>query len=129
MGRLLNELNPRFLPLAAMLLAKLTEQKIPCIIVCTGRTQLEQDIAYQTGKSRVKYSRHQEGFAIDIVPYEIYHRDGISKLDWNTNDPIWLEIGRIGEELGLRWGGRFHPLNNIGIGWDPGHFEMLKENV
>ena len=33
--------------------------------------------------------------------------------------PRWwfYELGRLGESLGLRWGGRFSAF------WDPGHFE------
>jgi peptidoglycan L-alanyl-D-glutamate endopeptidase CwlK len=123
MGRLLNELTPRFRPLAAELLARATEQGIALMIVCTGRTAEEQAQAVRTGHSKVEHSRHQDGEAIDVAPYSEYYLHGADKLQWDGNDPIWQRLGQIGEDLGLRWGGRFHPLNASGVGWDPGHFE------
>lgn len=123
MGRRLNELSDRFRPIAVELLAQLTEAKIPVLITFTGRTAAEQAIAFASGASKVQYSKHQDGDAIDICPYDQYLLHGEDKLQWNTEDPIWKQIGAIGEGLGLRWGGRFKPLNKAGIGWDPGHFE------
>jgi hypothetical protein len=124
MSRLLKDLNSRFYPSACELLAKLTEAQIPVLITCTLRTQAEQDAAVASGHSQVAHSRHQDGMAIDIVPYDIWQEHGDDKLQWDTTDLIWLKIGAIAEALDLRWGGRFHPLNNVGIGWDPGHIEI-----
>ena len=75
------------------------------------------------GTSKVQHSKHEDGLAIDIAPFETYAIAGGNKLEWDTDNPIWLRIGQIGESLNLRWGGRFKPLNNVGIGWDPGHLE------
>lgn len=123
MGRRLSELSPRFRPLAVELLARLLEAQIPCLIVCTGRTQAEQDAAVRTGASKVAHSKHQDGDAIDIVPFDLYQLHGPDKVQWNTADAIWPHIGKIGKDLGLRWGGDFTPRNAQGVGWDPGHFE------
>ena len=123
MSRLLADLDPSFLPDAALFLAKCVEAQIPVLITCTRRTAEEQAEAVATGHSQVTHSRHQDGMAIDVVPYDLFDRDGPDKLDWDTSDPVWLKIGTIAEGLGLRWGGRFHPLNAAGIGWDPGHVE------
>lgn len=123
MGRQLAELSPRFRPLAMELLARLTEAKIPVLITCTGRSAAEQAEALRTGHSTVLRSKHQDGDAIDIAPYQQFLLHGEDKLEWDTTDPVWFRIGAIGEALGLRWGGRFKPLNAVGIGWDPGHFE------
>lgn len=119
----LDSLDPRFKPLAFALLARLTEARIAVLIANTRRTPEEQAAAVAVGNSKVAHSKHQDGLAIDVVPYTIYALHGDDKLQWDTHDLIWAKIGDIGEKLGLRWGGRFHPLNGVGIGWDPGHFE------
>lgn len=123
MGRRLDELDPRFQPLAETFLARAVEAGIPLLIVATGRTAAEQADLVRTGHSRVAHSLHQDGLAIDVAPYAIYRLHGEDKLQWDTADPVWRTLGPIGEDLGLRWGGRFHPLNLHGVGWDPGHFE------
>ena len=124
--RSLDSLSPRFRPLVDRFLARLVEAKIPVMIVSTLRTAAEQAEAVRTGHSKVKHSKHQDGDAIDVVPYSQYAIHGDNKLLWDTTDPIWLKIGAIGESVGMRWGGRFPPLNTIGVGWDPGHFEYLE---
>lgn len=127
MARRLNELSPRFLPLAEKLIARCVEANIQVLIVCTGRTDEEQAAAIAAGTSKVVRSKHQSGDAIDLVPYKIYDLYGPDKVEWDTRSPaaaaVWKRMGQIGEDLGLRWGGRFTPLNAQGLGWDPGHFE------
>lgn len=124
MSRQLDDLDPRFRSKAVELLARLTEAQIPVLIVCTSRTAAEQAKAVATGHSKVTRSRHEDGMAIDLVPFHTWELHGPDKLQWDTADPVWLQMGAIGEGLGLRWGGRFTPLNAIGVGWDPGHFEL-----
>lgn len=125
MNTSIDSLDPVFLPIAERLLARLVEARIPVLIVNTRRTPAEQAAAIAKGVSWVQHSKHEDGLAIDVVPYETYMAHGEDKLNWNTSDPIWLLIGAVGEKLGLRWGGRFHPINSIGIGIDPGHFEYV----
>lgn len=124
MSRTLDDLSPRFLPLALQLLGRAIEAKIPVLITATGRTAAEQAEAVRTGHSKVAHSKHQDGNAIDIVPWAVFQLHGEDKLQWDTLDPVWPALGAIGEALGLRWGGRFEPLNAAGVGWDPGHFEL-----
>lgn len=119
----LDHLDTKFKPYAFALLARLTEARIPVIIVNTRRTEAEQQQAIAQGVSWVVHSKHQDGLAIDVVPYQTYVIHGANKADWDTKDPIWLQIGKIVESLGLRWGGRFPPINEVGIGKDPGHAE------
>jgi len=120
----LDSLDPSFKPLAILLLARLVEARIAVVITNTRRTTREQQMALAAGNSKVAHSAHQDGLAMDVCPWETYTLSGPNKLQWDTSDDVWLRIGRIGEALGLRWGGRFHPLNAKGIGWDPGHFEL-----
>lgn len=125
MNTSLETLDPVFRPLAERLLARMVEARIPVLIVNTRRTAQEQADAVARGVSWVPHSKHEDGLAIDIVPYDTYLAHGADKLNWNTADPIWLVLGTIGESLGLRWGGRFSPINAVGIGKDPGHFEYV----
>lgn len=117
MNTSLDSLEQPFKAIALELLARLVEAKIPVLIINTRRTQEEQDKNIASGVSWVKRSKHQDGLAIDIVPYSVYDINGPDKLNWNSNDPVWETIGTIGEELGLIWGGRWKVK-------DMGHFEL-----
>lgn len=131
MSRALNDLNLKFRPLAIELLARLTEAGIPVLITDTLRTAEEQKVFLARGTSKVKHSKHQDGLAIDVVPYETYSMNGPDKLNWDTDSTAsiktWKIMGTIGKSLGLRWGGDFRPLDRNGLGWDPGHFEFVEK--
>lgn len=118
MSRRLDDLSPEFKPLAIELLARLTEAKIPVLIVDTLRTPAEHAANLANGTSWVTHSKHLDGDAIDICPYEVYNLDGPDKLQWSSSHPIWQQIGPIGEALGLRWGGRWAVR-------DMSHFERV----
>lgn len=117
MSRLLVDLAPSFQPVAMELLARLTEAGIPVMIVNTRRTPLEQAANLANGVSWIAHSKHLDGLAIDICPYDTFLLHGANKLEWDTKDPVWERIGRIGEALGLGWGGRWKQR-------DCGHFEQ-----
>lgn len=129
MGRTLDELSASFRPLAIELLARATEAGIPVLIVQTGRTWDEHQRNLAAGRSWTPVSKHLDGQtyrhtepgsdAIDLVPYLVYQAHGADKLLWDAGDPLWAKIGRLGEALGLRWGGRWHPP-------DLGHFELVR---
>lgn len=123
MSRALDDLDPRFLPLAAMLLARTVEANIPVMIINTRRTAEEQAVHVANGTSWVKHSKHQDGLAIDICPWLIFKEYGDSKLNWVASDPIWTKLGAIGERLGLRWGGRWRDTPDLG------HFEYMARPV
>ena len=116
MSRALDDLSPRFRPLAIELLARFTEAKIPVLIVDTLRTPEEHAENLRRGVSWTKHSKHLDGDAIDVVPYDVYQLNGPDKLQWGAS-PAWAVMGRIGEALGLRWGGRWSIP-------DYAHFEM-----
>jgi hypothetical protein len=120
MSRALNDLVLPFRTFAIELIARCVEARIPILIVCTRRTAEAQAEALATGHSSVVHSKHQDGLAIDLVPYEVYALHGEDKLAWNPDDPVWLRLGALGESLGLRWGGRWR------VPRDPGHFEWQK---
>ncbi len=121
----LDSLDPRFKPIAMAFLARLTEARIAVLIVNTRRTAVEQAAAVARGVSWVTHSKHEDGLALDVAPYTTWALHGDDKVLWDTHDPIWRQIGMVAEGLGLRWGGRFTPLNSIGVGKDPGHVEYI----
>ena len=118
MSRRLNDLSPRFRPIAVELLAQATEAGVPLVIVNTRRTPEQQAENVAKGVSWTLNSLHLTGDAIDVCPYSQYAAHGDTKLLWDAGDPIWQRLGVIGEALGLRWGGRWAQK-------DMGHFEMV----
>lgn len=115
-SRRLNDLDARFKPLAIELLARCAEAGIPVMIIETRRSEAEHQANLAKGVSWTAHSLHIDGLAIDICPYYQYTLHGASKLQWDGSDPAWTTIGQIGEQLGLRWGGRWKQK-------DLGHFE------
>jgi hypothetical protein len=123
MSRALDDLDPRFKPLAIALLARCVEARVAVLIVDTLRTPAEHAINLAAGTSWVARSTHLDGLAIDLVPYELYTAaPGGDKLAWAAAHPLWPKIGAIGEALGLRWGGRWTIP-------DLGHFEYVSDTV
>ncbi len=129
MSRALDDLTDDFRPKAMELLARCTEAGIAVLIVDTLRTPQEHQQNLANGTSWTALSRHLDGFqrgvgqagsdAIDICPYDTYSLAGIDKLKWDAGDPVWARLGKIGEGLGLRWGGRWKKP-------DLGHFELMR---
>lgn len=116
MSRRLDDLSPIFRPLAIELVARCAEAQIPVLIVNTRRTAAEQADNLAKGVSWVKHSKHEDGLAIDIVPYDVFQLTGADKLEWDSSNPVWEKIAKIGEGLGLRAGHRWKQK-------DSGHFE------
>lgn len=116
MSRRLDDLSPRFKPLAIELLARCVEAGIPVLVIDTLRTPAEHAANLARGVSWTTRSKHLDGDAIDICPFDVYQLHGPDKLQWNGADPVWSRLGAIGEQLGLRWGGRWRVR-------DLGHFE------
>lgn len=107
MSRALDDLSPRFRPLAVEFLARLTEAGIAVMIIDTIRTPEEHAANLARGVSWTKRSKHLDGDALDVCPYETYALVGPDRLRWDAGDPIWARIGKIAESVGLRWGGRW----------------------
>jgi len=122
MSRKLDDLDPNFKLTVFELLARLTEAGIMVQIIDTLRTPAEQAENIRKGVSWTSHSKHLpnasgKARAIDVCPYGMWNLHGPDKLQWDANDPVWQEIGRIGESLGLTWGGRWKQR-------DMGHFEV-----
>ena len=116
MSRQLDDLHPAFKPLAIELLARFVEAGIPVMIIDTLRTEEEHQANLLKGVSWTIRSKHLDGMAIDVCPWEEFSMYGPDKLAWNADNAVWEKLGEIGEALGLRWGGRWKKR-------DLGHFE------
>ncbi len=116
MSRRLDDLSPRFRPLAVELLARLTEAGIAVMVIDTLRTPEEHAANLAKGVSWTKHSKHLDGDAIDICPYEVFNASGPDKLLWDADHPLWMKVVAIGESLGLKAGARWKQR-------DMGHFE------
>ncbi len=107
-------LHPYMAVLGNKLLEKCKEKGIDVRIAETYRTRTKQAEYYGMGPgftaSAAGQSKHQFGLAMDVVPFV----NGAAVWD---NKVLFDKIGKIGEELGFRWGGRWKKP------YDPGHFE------
>jgi len=110
----LDALHPYFRDKVRELIAKCKAKGIELAIVESYRTAAKQNEYKSMGKNYTRSgggkSKHQYGLAIDVVPVI----DSVAQ--WN-NIRLWRKVGVMGEQLGLRWGGRWKSL------YDPGHFE------
>ena len=110
----LKALHPVFRDKIERLIIACEAKGIRLAVVETYRTHAKQNEYKSMGKKFTRSgggsSKHQYGLAVDLVPIV---RD---TAQWH-NDQLWKKIGTIGEQLGLRWGGRWRNP------YDPGHFE------
>jgi hypothetical protein len=110
----LDALHPYFKDKINTLISICKSKGIELAIVETYRTRSKQNEFKAMGKKYTRsaggHSKHQYGLAVDVVPVI----DSVAQWD---NVKLWRKVGAIGEQLGLRWGGRWKNP------YDPGHFE------
>lgn len=115
MSRKLSELLPEVEKLASVFLDRLRQEGIAAIVTCTYRSQAEQDELYAQGRTKpgkvvtkAKVSKHTSRRAFDIAIVKDGHPcwDIKVSVDGDTA-PDYIEAGKIGQALGLRWGGDF----------------------
>lgn len=90
-------------------------------IVQSFRSAADQAVLYAQGRTtpgkvvthaKPGSSYHEWGLAFDVAI-----ADAHGQPSWPNDMALWTQIGRLGEELGLTWGGRFPDP-------DYGHFEL-----
>lgn len=111
-SRSLHDLHPAVASKAYMHIARCErELGIKVLVTCTLRSTESQNALYKQGREtpgkivtwvRGGDSFHNWGLAYDIAPVRNGH------IVWDASDEVWQEMGRIGEELGLEWGGRWN---------------------
>lgn len=96
----------------------------PLCLLCWKRTAEEQALLYARKASSVRYSKHQDGLAMDFCFLNDLLDDG--RINWDIER--YRKIGEYWEFLGGRWGGRFgdNPATYKIEGWDAGHFEYIE---
>lgn len=130
MSRNTEDLHPEIRWRAKEIAARTADLKIPILIYFTLRTFAEQQVLYDQGRSlpghivtnaKAGESYHNYGLAFDFAILEPNQ-----EIAWNTgvdiNDnkiPDYREVGELGEDLGLQWGGRFKNLKG-----DYGHLQL-----
>lgn len=108
----LHILHPAFRNKVVMMLYECKKQGIELMVVETYRTHERQNKLRKRGRTGLSggSSKHQHYLAVDVVP--IVKKKAI----WH-NYKLWKKIGKIGENQGLTWGGKWPRLK------DYGHFE------
>lgn len=137
MSRKLDDLSNAhgFRQLVFEFLARLTEAGIHVMVIDTLRTQIEQLQNIDNGVSWTKNSLHlpqepdSKSLAIDIAPYEIWKLNGVDKLNWDINNPVWEKIAVIGEELGLTAGYRWKQRDGSHFQYKPRPTKIVKSYI
>lgn len=100
MSRSLNDLDPRFKPLAVEFLRRAEMAGFNLRVIETRRTLAQHKANVKAGVSWARHSKHIEGLAIDVCPVIL-----LKEKNWAPDSPLWPALGAIGEAVGLFWGG------------------------
>ena len=116
-SRRLEDLHPLMRPLVDAFLAACAREDIDILVTCTYRSDEEQAALYAISRTKpgrrvtnAPPGRSMHNFrlggkpaslAVDIVPMVS------GKPVWSASDPVWQKVGKLGEEAGLEWAGRW----------------------
>lgn len=113
-SRSLDTLRPGMKRLAEKFLGECFTRGLDVLVVCTMRTNEEQDALYAQGrtapgrivtKARGGQSPHNHGLAFDAYPL-IHGKLCIAYAEGDeVSDPIWQTFGQCAAAVGLEWGG------------------------
>lgn len=115
---IIRDLDPSIQVPATELVKRAYEIGIPVIVASGRRTIAEQTAIYNQGRTspggivtrvRPGTSLHELGLAFDVAPLDPHAAGGMGDVivPWPDDPAFWGILGRIGENLGLVWGGRF----------------------
>lgn len=107
----LRGVHPAIAERAALLISYFNRHGWPLVLTSAYRTQAHQDELVRQGLTSTRNSRHTAGVAFDVSFPGLSRSEALQLPSW-----VWQTIGRAGESLGLRWGGRFSE-------YDPFHFD------
>ena len=134
-SRDLKELTPEVRAKAEQHVAKCLDFGITLLVYCTYRDSEAQLALYQQGRTtpgkivtnaKPGESYHNFRLAYDCVPVVN------GKPVWDGSDPIWAVVGRLGEEVGLEWAGRWRgKLKEVAHFQAPGYVlaDLRRKNV
>ena len=107
-SRKLEDLLPQVRSRVEAFLKAADEAGIDLLVTSTYRDNASQDALYAQGRTapgkvvtnaKAGQSFHNHRCAVDVVPL----RNG--KPVWDTKDPVWQTVGRLGKAAGLEWAG------------------------
>ena len=119
-SRSLYDLKPEVRDIAISFITR-CELEIPglkMVVSCTLRPKEVQDALYLIGRRGIQGERivtnckggdsfHQYGVAFDVFPL-LGGKPILQTAEGDeVSDPLWQKIGKIGEECGLEWAGRW----------------------
>ncbi len=127
----LDDLDPRFRPLAEQWITGCWAAGVPVRIIDTLRTHPEQERDIASGVSWTEHSKHlpqppdEKSLAMDLCPEEY-----LAMKNWNPTGAHWWTVASIAVSLGLRSGMDWHgqglpPVGQVRPSWDPGHAEFV----
>lgn len=107
-SRKLEDLLPQVRTRVEAFLKAADEAGIDLLVTSTYRDNASQDALYAQGRTKpgrivtnakAGQSFHNYRCAVDVVPV----RNG--KPVWDSKDPVWQTVGRLGKAAGLEWAG------------------------
>ena len=117
MSRRTEDLHPKLATMARQLVFDAYDAGVPILITQTLRSMDEQATLYAKGRTApgrvVTYAKpghswHNYGLAFDVAVLKDNKPTWDTKVDVNDNEvQDYLEVGLLGEKLGLTWGGRW----------------------
>jgi peptidoglycan L-alanyl-D-glutamate endopeptidase CwlK len=123
-------LKPEVQPLARRLIETAREQGINAKVISGYRSYAEQDALYAKGrtapgprvtKARGGYSWHNFQIAFDVG---IFSENGKEYLG---ESPDYRKVGKIGESLGLEWGGSWKDfVDEPHFQYNPNHLSLAQ---
>ena len=115
-SRSLDDLLPQVKERVEKFIANCKSHNIDLLVTSTYRDFESQAALYAQGRTTpgnivtnapAGSSFHNYKCAVDIVPLIN------GKPNWNTNDPVWNNIGVLGEQAGLKWAGRWQSFKEM----------------
>lgn len=121
-SRKIEDLLPQIADKARQFLSRCEQAGLQVLVISTYRDFEKQAALYALGRSspgkivtnaKPGTSAHNFRRALDLVPL----KDG--KPWWNAPEPLWQQIGKIGQDCGFEWGGAWTGFK------DRPHFQCL----
>ena len=115
MSRSLDDLHPEVRKMYEAFAASCAAEDIDILVTCTWRSPAEQERLYAQGRTapgkvvtNARAGQSSHNFTINGKPaslaFDIVPLDG-GKPIWAASNPVWQQLGRLGQDAGLEWAG------------------------
>lgn len=126
-SRLMSDLHPLLKPLALEHMARCSQAHIDARVICTYRSNAEQDYLYTLGRTvkshvgpwtakrplgakvtNARAGQSEHNFMEYDLPAALAYDVGVfvfGKYVGDGKSPLWAEVGRLGMDVGLNWYG------------------------